>query len=92
MLNSLWRLILGLVLVILVVVVALQNRRPVHIHVLWWTLPHVPLAIVVLAAILVGVILGLAATVWGALKLRRRQPSEPTISSPPPSTDSPSED
>lgn len=78
MLRALWRLISGLILLILVVVIAFQNRRPIHIYVLWWILPHVPLAVVVLLAILVGTVLGMFAAVWGILQKRRRT-SRPTV-------------
>ncbi len=69
--RALWRLITGLILLILVVVVAFQNRRPIHIHVLWWTLPHVPLALVVLIAILLGALMGMAAVAWAFIRRRR---------------------
>ena len=76
MVRALWRLITSLILLILVVVVAFQNQRPIHIHVLWWTLPHVPLALVVLVAILLGVLMGMAVVAWAFIRRRRRSTTE----------------
>jgi uncharacterized integral membrane protein len=76
MVKPLGRLIVGLVLVIVVVIVAFQNRRAVHIRVLWWTLPHVALALVVLVSILIGVLLGMAAIGWAILQRRRAKPHD----------------
>ncbi|PSR22531.1 MAG: hypothetical protein C7B45_06275 [Sulfobacillus acidophilus] len=80
MVKPLGRLLVGLVLVIVVVIIAFQNRRPVHIRVLWWTLPHVALALVVLVSILIGVLLGMAAIAWAMLQRHRtRSPDEAQV-------------
>ncbi len=64
-----WLKLIGrVVILILVVVVALQNRRGVQLRAFWWALPHVPLAVVVLLAVLLGIILGGLGVWWGWMR------------------------
>ncbi|AEW04090.1 hypothetical protein Sulac_0553 [Sulfobacillus acidophilus DSM 10332] len=62
--RRLQRMMAGLAGLILVVVVALQNRHPVQIHILFWALPHVPLVVVVLVSMLVGLLAGALGMWW----------------------------
>lgn len=88
--KSAIRLVGALVSIILVVVVALQNQRPIQIHLYFWVLPHVPLALIVLLAVLVGVVIGVVG-VWRdhrrhmqTLTPAGASPAEAHIGAPPP--------
>ncbi|MCY0879387.1 MAG: lipopolysaccharide assembly protein LapA domain-containing protein [Firmicutes bacterium] len=64
-----WLKLIGrVVILILIVVVALQNRGGVQLRAFWWALPHVPLAVVVLLAVLVGIILGGLGVWWSQFR------------------------
>ncbi len=78
--KSAIRLVGALVSIILVVVVALQNQRPIQIHLYFWVLPHVPLALIVLLAVLAGVVIGVVG-VWRDHR-RRMQTLTPVDASP----------
>lgn len=65
-------LVLGLLLAILVAVFAIQNAAPVEVHFLFWTLPKLGLAVVILAATLVGAALGSLLGIFRVIRERRR--------------------
>ena len=82
------RWIAALVVMLLVAIFALQNARPVPVHLLFWTAPRVSLSVLILLGALLGALVGWVAAV---LDGRRRSggrgldvpvpvaaPSEPT--------------
>ncbi|NMP22712.1 LapA family protein [Sulfobacillus harzensis] len=71
------RLILGLVFAILVAIFALQNNRPFAIRFLFWQFPRISEALVIIASVLLGVILG-AILAWRE-RLRRQNQSAGTV-------------
>ncbi|MCY0881387.1 MAG: LapA family protein [Firmicutes bacterium] len=51
------RLIIFLITAVLIAVFAVQNSTPVHISILFWTLPKVSQALIILSSVLLGAIL-----------------------------------
>ena len=81
------RLIVALVFAIFVAVFALQNNRPFAIKFLFWTFPRLSEALVIIASVLLGVILG-ALLAWREHLRQGRLKVEPDAvpSTPPPPT------
>ncbi len=66
------RLILGLVFAILVAIFALENNHPLAIRFLFWRFPRISEALVIIASVLLGVILG-AILAWRERIKRQNQ-------------------
>lgn len=82
------RLIIALVFALLAGIFALQNHRPVQIHLYFWTFPRVSESLLIIASVLLGAVLG------GSLAWREhlRQARSSAVSAPmddAPSTTSP---
>ncbi len=84
--KTLGRLMGALAGIIVVVIAALQNRQPVQLHLYFWILPHVPLVLLVLLAMLVGVAIGAIGMWWdrqrGGRRARLGKPSGRKIAAP----------
>lgn len=78
------RLILGLVFAILVAIFALQNNRPFAIRFLFWRFPRISEALVIIASVLLGVMLG-AILAWRERMKRQNQNLGQTGEAPHPS-------
>ncbi len=70
--KTLWRLMGAMAGIIVVVIASLQNRQPVQLHLYFWILPHVPLVLLVLLAMLVGVAIGAIGMWWDRQRGDRR--------------------
>ncbi len=69
-----FRTIIALLIgVILVIILALENRHGVSIQIFWWHIPSVSLALLVAICLLLGAGLALAAVWWD---YRRHRPSQ----------------
>gem|GEM_PF-5352513 len=66
-----WRLIVILILALVVAVFAIDNARPVSVHFLFWSLPRMGLALVILASALLGAVLGVALGLSQVFRERR---------------------
>jgi uncharacterized integral membrane protein len=75
------RWILALVVMLLVAIFAVQNARPVPVHVLLWTAPGASLSVVILLAALLGALVGWAGAVLDARRRERarRLPTLPAV-------------
>lgn len=70
--------LVGLLLALLVAVFAIQNIAPVSIHLLFWAVPKVPLAVVLLIAILFGAALAAFLALVQRHQRQRRRPEQET--------------
>lgn len=66
-----WRLVVSLVVALAVAVFAVENASPVEIKVLFWSLPKVGLAVVILISALLGAILGVVVGLGQLIRERR---------------------
>lgn len=55
---SVKRLIIALIFALLAGIFALQNHRPVQIHLYFWTFPRVSESLLIIASVLLGAVLG----------------------------------
>ncbi|WP_235981312.1 lipopolysaccharide assembly protein LapA domain-containing protein [Aquipseudomonas ullengensis] len=75
MLANLKRLLLLAILLLLgiaVLIFVLQNRQPAHLVLLGWTTSELPVAVLLSASFILGVLLSLLGSLWliGRLRLR----------------------
>ncbi len=54
------RLIIALVFALLAGIFALQNQKPVQIHLYFWTFPRVSESLLIIASLLLGAVLGVS--------------------------------
>lgn len=75
MLANLKRLLLVAVLLLLgiaVLIFVLQNRQPAHLILLGWTTPELPVAVLLSASFILGVLFSLLGSLWLISRLRLR--------------------
>lgn len=84
------RLIIGLVFAILVAIFAAQNNRPLAIHFLFWQFPRISEALVIIASVLLGAVLGALLALRERIRRSKLTPAPLESSGPSPeSTENP---
>ncbi|SMC05925.1 Protein of unknown function [Sulfobacillus thermosulfidooxidans DSM 9293] len=70
--RGLRKVIVWLFGAVLIAILALQNQHPVSLHVFFWQLPHISLALVVLLSLLLGASIGAGGMLWDRYKSTNR--------------------
>lgn len=65
------RLTIYLVVILLVGVLALQNRQSLHLHVFFWTVPAVSVSLVIFGSVLLGGVMSLSFRAYDRIAKRR---------------------
>lgn len=85
------RLIIALVFALLAGIFALQNHRPVQIHLYFWTFPRVSESLLIIASVLLGAVLGGSLAWREHLRQTRASALSTTVDDAPSPTSSPNE-
>ncbi len=70
--RGLRKVIIWLFGAVIIAILALQNQHPVSLHIFFWQLPHISLALVVLVSLLLGASIGSGGMLWDRFKSRNR--------------------
>ncbi|WP_171822665.1 lipopolysaccharide assembly protein LapA domain-containing protein [Sulfobacillus thermosulfidooxidans] len=70
--RGLRKVIVWLFGAVIIAILALQNQHPVSLHVFFWQLPHISLALVVLLSLLLGASIGAGGMLWDRYKSQNR--------------------
>ncbi|WP_158026907.1 lipopolysaccharide assembly protein LapA domain-containing protein [Sulfobacillus thermosulfidooxidans] len=70
--RGLRKVIVWLFGAVIIAILALQNQHPVSLHVFFWQLPHISLALVVLLSLLLGASIGAGGMLWDRYKSKNR--------------------
>lgn len=82
-------LVAVLVFALVVAIFALQNAEPVRIAFLWWTVPRVSEALIILGSVLLGVLGALFGRGWRRWRRRPAAPAAPPVAAESPGAATP---